>query len=72
MFPLEVYCKMINRGSEFSSAMTRRAGGWVVLVQSCLVMWGGDCTVKPPSVVTQSFQSLRWDGSSSQLGGVNN
>lgn len=72
MFLLEVYHKMISRGSEFSSAMTKRAGGWMVLVQSCLVMCGGDCIVKPPSVVAQSFQSLRWDGSGSQLGGVNN
>lgn len=72
MFPLEVLLQDDKPGSEFSSAMTNRAGGWVVLVQFCLVMWGGDCTVKPPSVVTQSFQSLRWDGSGSQLGGANN
>lgn len=57
MFPLEVYRKMVNRGSEFSSAMAKRAGGRVVLVQTRLVMWQGDCIVKPPHMVSPSFQS---------------
>jgi len=65
MFLLEVYRKMVNRASEFSSAMNKRAGGWVVLVRSHLVMWRGDCIVKPPRMVAPSFQSntKRWDGS---------
>lgn len=58
MFPLEVYHKMVNRGSEFSSAMAKTAGGWVVLVQTCLVIWRGDCIVKPPHMVAPSFQIL--------------
>lgn len=58
MVPLEVYLKTVNRGSEFSSATTKRADGWVVLVRSRLVMWRGDCIVQPPRVVAPSFQSL--------------
>lgn len=42
IFPLKFYRRMVNRGSEFSSAMAKRAGGWVVLVRSHLVMCWGD------------------------------